>query len=81
MRRAQARSSTTNPLPCIGLSDSNYILTLIFFEENNHKHLKKKIKEIDLQSQAIYVDKCFFKKIRNILEEGASSVQVDIEST
>ena len=43
--------------------------------------MKKKIKEIDLWSQAIYVDKCFFKKIRNILEEGASSVQVDIEST
>ena len=46
-----------------------------FFEGKNPKHLKK---HIDLQSQKIYVDKLFFKKILTSLENAASSVQVDI---
>ena len=33
---------------------------------------------MNLQSQAIYVNKLFFKKILHILEDDASSVQVGI---
>ena len=56
----------------------NYILALTFVEE---KIIKIFEKHIDLQSQAIYVDKCFFKKSLHFLKDGASSVQVNILNT
>jgi hypothetical protein len=71
-------SKYTTPLPCIVKVIQKYIFNLNFVKEKNHKILTK---HIDLQSQAIYVDKEVFKKKLHILEEGASSVQVDILST
>ena len=71
----------TTPLPCIGLSesDSKTYTNFELCEGKNHNFFLKK--HIDLQSQVIYVDKLFFKKGLHILEDGASSVQVDILNT
>ena len=52
----------------------NYILTLNFVKEKSQIFGK----HINLQSQAIYVDKMFFKKSLHILEDNASSVQANI---
>ena len=62
--------SYTSPLPCTSLNESNSILNpnFDFCEGNNHNHLKE---HIDLQSQAIYVDKKNPRKTY-ILEDGAS---------
>lgn len=49
----------------------------IFFLENIHRRFKK---HIDLQTQAIYVDKNNCKRNLNILEDNASGAQVgDVE--
>jgi hypothetical protein len=55
----------------------NYILTLNFVKDKNHKHLKK---HIDTQCRAVDVDKKNSKSL-HILEDGASSVQVEILNT
>ena len=52
----------------------DYILTFKFVKEN----IINIYKHIDLQSQEIYVEFVFSKKSLHILEDGASSVQVDI---
>ena len=67
------------PLPCIGLSESDpvYIQTLSLLRKISETISK----DVDLQSQEIYVDSFFFKKSLHILEGSASSVQVDILNT
>ena len=75
-------SKYTTPLSCIvkviKIYIYIYISTLNFVKEKSFFFFEK---HIDLQSQAIYVDKKIFKKKLHILEDGASSVQVDILST
>jgi hypothetical protein len=56
------------------VSESDSILYTIFWicEGKNHRHLKN----IDIYSQTIYIDK-IFKRSLHILEDGAKCVQVD----
>ena len=71
----------TSLLPCIDSSesDSKRYTNFEIYEGKNHTNLERK--NIDLQSQAIYVDKKSSKNNLLNLEDGASSVQVDILST
>ena len=64
----------TTPNPCLIFSenDSKLYTNFEFCEGEKHKHLKN----IVLQSQAIYDDKKNPKKSLHILEDGASGVQV-----
>ena len=62
----------TIPLPYISLSgsDSKIHINFEFWEGKNHKDLKK---QIDVQSQAIYVDQKTFEKNLHVLEDSAST--------
>ena len=77
MRAGASKVKYTIPLSCIGLSesDSNPYTNFKFCEGKNHKHLENTL---------IYKAKqymLFFKKSLHILEDGASSLQVDILNT
>ena len=71
----------TTPLPFLGLSesDSKFYSNFQFCEGKNSSTFGK---HIDLQNQAIYVEKCFFFQEKyTFLRDGTSSVRVDILST
>ena len=66
----------TTPLPFIDLCESDLKLRNNFeiCEGKNHEHLKN----IDLQSHKTSVDNNFLRESRHFVEDGASSVVVDI---
>ena len=79
-RGVQAWSNTQLPLPCIGIneSDSKLYTNFELCEEINHKHLKN---TLIYKAKQFMLPKKKFKKSLYILEDTASSVQVDILNT
>ena len=63
------------PCTCLSESDLRLYTNFEFYEKKDCKHFPK---HVDLQSQAIYVDKNNLEKSLHILQDSASSVQVVI---